>query len=339
MKIKFLVGLLIIIFGIGILGVFLSSDNKKEDEIRIVNFEVKSGENIWNTASNLKKEDLIFSKIYFVLYVYKEDYRGKIKAGNYILNSNLGIAGILEVLSKSDVEPEKESKKITFPEGFNVKQMSERLTENGFDGSSFLELSKNPVYFIDNHGFEFLKEVPKGKNLEGYLFPDTYFFYVDASAEDIIVKMLENFENKLSADLLREIESQNKTIYKILTMASIIEKEVRSSADKKTVSGIFYNRMEKGQAFQSCATLAFILGENKKQYSYEDTQIVSPYNTYLNVGLPPGPIANPGLESIEAAIYPAKTDYNYFLSNPETGETVFSVTLDEHNLNKDKNGL
>jgi len=337
MKIKIgAAAILVLALILGLVFFIRHKDNSEKEEIKVINFEIVSGENIWNTASKLKKSEIIGSKIRFVWYVYRNDYRGKIKAGEYVLNSNLSIPELLLIFTE-EKEPERESVKITFPEGFSLNQMSERLTENGFDGKEFLSLTDKPENFESD--FEFLSEIPKGKNLEGYLFPDTYFFFVDATPEDIIQKMLKNFDGKITNDLRHEIKNQNKTIYEILTMASIIEKEVRSSEDKKTVGGIFYNRINNGQALQSCATLAFILGENKKQYTYEDTQIVSPYNTYLNVGLPPGPIANPGLDSIMAAIYPEETDYNYFLSNPETGETVFSVTLDEHNLNKVKNGL
>jgi UPF0755 protein len=119
-------------------------------------------------------------------------------------------------------------------------------------------------------------------------------------------------------------------------MASVIEKEVRSANDMKIVSGIFWNRIKNGQALESCATLAYILGVNKSQYSYEDTRINSPYNTYINRGLPAGPIANPGLKAIEAAIYPEDTAYNYFLTASETGETIFSKTYQEHLNNKNK---
>ena len=119
-------------------------------------------------------------------------------------------------------------------------------------------------------------------------------------------------------------------------MASILEKEVRSEQDMKIVSGIFWDRIKIGQALQSCATLAFVLGVNKVQYTYTDTQIISPYNTYKHKGLPPGPISNPGLKALNAAVEPIKTEYNYFLSRPDTGETVFAKTLDQHNANKAK---
>lgn len=335
MKFKILILLILALVFWGGLSFWGARDN--ESETRIINFEVKSGENIWNTAGKLKKEGIIDSKIYFVWYVYNNDYRGKIKAGQYILNSKLQIADLMIILSEGDKKDEKESVKITFPEGFSSKQIAERLGENGFDEKEFLTLIDNPKQFESQ--YDFLMEIPEGKNLEGYLFPDTYFFFADAKSEDIIKKMLDNFDNRLKEDLRDEIKNQNKTIYEVITMASIVEKEVRTLEDKKIVSGIFYNRMNIGQAFQSCATLAFILGENKKQYSYEDTKIVSPYNTYLNPGLPPGPIANPGIDSIMATIYPAKTNYNYFLSNSDSGETIFSKTIEEHNLNKDKNGL
>lgn len=312
---------------------------EKQEAGKVVNFEIKKGENIWNTASNLKKEGIIESKIYFVWYIYKNDYRGKIKAGKYILSSELKTSEIVMILAEGDKSGEKESKKITFPEGLSMKQMAKKLEDSGFGGDDFLELAKNPEYFREKYEFNFLSDIPKEKNLEGYLFPDTYSFFIDASAEDIIVKMLDNFDKRISEDLKVAIKNQNKNIYEILTMASIVEKESNNAKDKKIVSGVFYNRIKNGQALQSCATLAFVLGEDKLQYSYEDTQVNSPYNTYMNAGLPPGPITNPGLDSIIAAVYPDKTEYLYFLNNPKTKETIFSNTLEEHNLNKDKNGL
>jgi UPF0755 protein len=122
-------------------------------------------------------------------------------------------------------------------------------------------------------------------------------------------------------------------------MASIIEREANKDEDRKIISGIFWNRIKIGQALQSCATVSYVLGENKKQFSYEETRVNSPYNTYINPGLPPGPINNPGLLAIKASIYPQESSYHYFLNNPQNGETIFSKTLEEHNLNKAKVGL
>jgi UPF0755 protein len=183
---------------------------------------------------------------------------------------------------------------------------------------------------------DFLKDAPADADLEGFLFPDTYRVFKNATAEDIVQKLLDNFNDKLTLDLRTDIAKQGKSIFDVITMASIIEKEVKSPEDMKIVSGIFWQRTGDSYPLESCATLAYILGVNKKQYTYEDTKINSPYNTYQNAGLPPGPICNPGLAAIQAAIYPQTTDYHYFLTRPDTGATIFSKTYQEHLRNKAK---
>ena len=197
---------------------------------------------------------------------------------------------------------------------------------------SFLGLAKQPV----SQEWRLAYGLPDNADLEGFLFPDTYRIDKAAAAADIIKKMLDNFQRKLTPAMLEEIKRQNKSVYEIIALASLVEKEVRTADDMKIVSGIFWQRIKNRQGLESCATLAYILGVNKAQYSVADTKIDSPYNTYKYRGLPPGPIANPGLNAITAAIYPEETDYNYFLSDPATGQTIFSRTLGEHNLNKAK---
>jgi UPF0755 protein len=190
--------------------------------------------------------------------------------------------------------------------------------------------------------FTFLKDKPKYYSLEGYLFPDTYRFFSDARADEIIVKMLENFDKKLTPKMREDIAAQGRSIFEIVTMASLIEKEAPinyasgENHDAKIISGIFWNRLKNGQALQSCATLAYVLGENKPQYSEADTKVNSPFNTYLNKGLPPAPIANPGILAIEAAIYPIDNEYNYFLTPAGTKKIIFSRTYEEHLINKNK---
>jgi UPF0755 protein len=133
-----------------------------------------------------------------------------------------------------------------------------------------------------------------------------------------------------------DIKEQGKTLDEIIIMASVIQKEVSSKEDMDLVSGIFWKKIENSDALRSCATIGYALGENKYRYSIEDTKIDSPYNTYQNAGLPPGPICNPGLQAIKAAIYPKPSDYNYFLSRSDTGETIFSKTFREHEINQQK---
>ncbi len=299
-------------------------------------FTIEKGSDAMEIGENLEREGLISGGKLFVFYLWKQDLRGRIIAGDYVISSNLTIPEIALLIT---TKKEDNQIKITIPEGWRNSKIAERLKNNNLPADEFEALSKDPKYFGEKYGYAFLSDIPSGYDLEGYLFPDTYFFTKDASAEMVIKKMLDNFKRKVSPEMILEIKNQGKSLYEIISMASIIESEVRSQDDRKLVSGIFWNRIKSGQPLQSCATLAYILGENKKQYSYADTQVDSPFNTYQNPGLPPGPISNPGLSAISAAIYPTSTDYNYFLSNPQTGETVFARTLEEHNANKVKNGL
>jgi len=310
--------------------VYYSRGEFKEDKV----FEITKGEGNAQISSKLSEEGLISGQSFFYFYLRSHGLLNKILPGKYELNGNMSIPEIaLRITQEENILPG--YAKITFPEGWESKKMADRLTANGFDGAGFLEIVKNPSLDITGK-FEFLKGK---KNLEGYLFPDTYFFAKNTSTEKIILKMLDNFNGKLTSETREAIKNQKKAIADIITMASIVEREVRSNEDRKIVSGIFWERIKNGQALQSCATLSFILGTNKKQYSVADTQIKSLYNTYLNRGLPPGSISNPGLSAIQAAIYPEDSRFNYFLSDPETGQTIFAKNLAEHNANKAKYGL
>jgi len=199
---------------------------------------------------------------------------------------------------------------VTIPEGLTVRQIEERLG---------LQL---PV-----------------ENLEGFLFPDTYYFSFGFSGAEVVKKMKDNFDKKVNQEIREEIKRQGKTLFEIITMASMIEKEVRTLEDKKLVSGLLWKRLKTNMPLQVDATIAYILTkEGKGEWTFEEMRreiakardIDSPYNTYKYRGLPVGPISNPGLESILAAVYPEDSEYWYYLSTPE-GETIFSKTLDEHN--------
>ncbi len=227
-------------------------------------------------------------------------------------------------------------------EGWNINDMANYFSsENIFKTEEFVKATK-----LENHEsdlviyFSFLEDKPEEADLQGYLYPDTYRIFTDASANDVVLRMLENFDKKLSKEMREEIDRQGRSVYEILTMASLIEKEAPinyKSGDNyhaKMISGIFWQRINSNQALQSCATLAYILGENKERYTSADTQIQSPYNTYLHPGLPPGPITNPGILAIDAAIYPLYNDYNFFLTPTGTRDIIYSRTHDEHVANK-----
>lgn len=299
------------------------------------NFEIKAGESIQEIGKKLEDSQLVKSKYYFDYYVWKTGSKGKIQAGKYELKGTMTIPEIVQVLSLGEIVPNEV--KITFPEGLSSKEMADILKEKGFDGDSFMAIAKSGA--SDSPMFQFLKDKPDKAGLEGFLFPDTYIFFKGAKPQVITDRMLQNFDEKLTSKMIEDIQSQGKNVFDIITMASILEKEVKSADDMKIVSGIFWDRISAGMPLQSCATVAYALGAEKKQYSFEDTRTPSPYNTYINKGLPPGPIDNPGMNSILAAIYPAKTDYIYFLTDPASGKTIFSKTLEEHAANKAKYGL
>lgn len=300
----------------------------------VVIFEIEPGDSSASISKRMKDRGLIWNELFFRYYMKDHKLSGNIISGNYELSGEMTIPEIAFIITH---EKNREVK-ITFPEGWDSRKMSERLSANGFPENEFLEIVKNPPTELTKK-YSFFSLLPGGTSLEGYLFPDTYFFSQKSGAGEVIGKILNNFDNQFDPSLREEIKRQKKSLNEIVTMASIIEKEVKNDEDRKIVGGIFWNRIKNGQPLQSCATISYILGVSKEQYSFEDTRIESPYNTYLNQGLPPGPISNPGISSIRAAIYPEETNYNYFLSDPETGKTIFSKNIEEHNANKFKVGL
>ena len=335
--IKFIFILILTVFLISVFSYWRAVNNSAAKNSQDQIFVISSGEGVEQISKNLVNADLIKSQFYFKIYVWQTKMESKFQAGEYALNPSMAIREIAEVLTTG--KSLSKEKKIKIIEGWNVRDIDKYLADMSIisDGE-FIQLSKKGIrnYESGIMEFEFLNDAPQSASLEGYLFPDTYRIYQDATAEDIIQKMLDNFDKKMTNEMRDEIKKQGKTIYEIIAMASIIEKEVRTQEDMDIVSGIFWDRIKYGQPLESCATLAYILGINKKQYTIEDTKINSPYNTYQNRGLPPGPICNPGLNAIKAAIYPEFTDYNYFLSSKDKGETIFSKTFDEHNRNKAK---
>ncbi len=273
---------------------------------------IESGEGLEQIAHKLKTKQVIRSEWIFVYYAWLKNKEDKLQAGKYILSSSMNIPEIVRKITSGEIV--QEWVKVTIPEGWTNEQIKQRLVS--------LELISANT------------DIPL--SLQGYLFPDTYYFDKDVSADEIISRMKNNFNKKIDQQLIEEIEKQDKILEGILIMASLLEREVRSYEDMKIVSGIFWKRLENNYPLQSCATIAYILKQDKWRYSYEDTRIQSPYNTYTNTGLPPTPINNPGLLAIKAAVYPQQSAYNFFLTDPETGQTIFSETLEEHNANKQK---
>lgn len=309
--------------------------NSSDTKTKLIEFD--KGESASNIARELQAAGIIKNKFYFLLYVFKTQSVSKLQAGKYAFSPSMSIPKIVDKMVKGEIA----RMEITIPEGFRNLQIQARINDTFKKKKDEIEINEFKVNDFSKE-YSFLSDAPKNLSLEGYLFPDTYSFSDDKKmandeiAKEVVTEMLKNFDGKLTPDLKKEIKIQKKTIFEIVTMASILEKEVKTKEDRKIVSGIFWDRIKSKIPLESCATIAYVLGQEKKQYSFQDTRVRSPYNTYLNQGLPEGPISNPGIESIKAAIYPTKTKYGYFLTDPKTGKTIFSSSLAEHNKNKVK---
>ncbi|MFH0987321.1 MAG: endolytic transglycosylase MltG [Patescibacteria group bacterium] len=353
-KIIIIVSVIILFIFLAVTGayVFISKEVKEpfksggEESV----FEIKEGEGIRDISQSLAKSGLIKNAPYFLFWSLKEGKQDKILPGLYCLSSSMSI---VEVINKISLEENAIAPhiKLTFPEGWQISQIEERLRAKNLLGLGAIFALKIEDF---NEAYKFLSDASKGNNLEGYLFPDTYFFdcqdpeiFCDKGegeikkcrkddVKEIIFKFLDNFNEKLTDDLRMEIKKQKKSIFEIVTMASLLEKEVRTREDKELVAGILWKRLEEGIPLQVDATINYILGGKSTVISIENTKIDSPYNTYKYRGLPSGPISNPGLESIEAAVSPEESDYYYYLSDPKTGKTVFSKSFEEHNQSKQK---
>jgi len=320
-------------------GIYFPVEKDSEEK----SFLVEKGEGAKEISAGLKEERLIKYGSLFRFYVLAKGVSGELKAGEYSLSRSMNIPDIVEKLVSGDVI----KNKITIIEGWNLRDigwgfenkgmfMAEELFELvGFPLIDYSETEDLPEPRDFSEEFSFLEDKPKELSLEGYLFPDTYELSYDATLEEIVRKVLANFDKKLAPGLREEIASQEKTIFEIITMASLIEKEVRTLEDKKVVSGVLWKRLEHKIPLQVDATITYITGKKTTKVSKRETEIDSLYNTYKYRGLPLGPISNPGLESISAAVYPEDSDYLYYLSTPE-GETIFSETLEEHNEAKAK---
>lgn len=273
-------------------------------------------------SNNLIKHPLIFQYI-----IRTREVGNRLKAGQYNLSTDMNLDEIVDSLVKGTKNYD--TAKFTIPEGYEIRQMAEKLSDEGLvDGSVFLDLTSDKSNFEDD--FEFLKELNDGQSLEGFLFPSTYEIYKDANEEEIIEKMLSQFENIYKSEVEPNMDKFDLSFNEVITLASIIEREGKLDRERPIMSAVFHNRIDQGMMLQSCATVQFILGERKEVLSNADTRIESPFNTYINMGLPPSPIASPGKASLVAAVNPDDVDYLFFVKTGSDGSHTFTKTYDEH---------
>ena len=280
------------------------------NELREITIE--EGLGLREVASLLKRGGVIRNETLFMYYVWRGGTASNLQAGEYAFGG-MSIVSIANRITGG--EANERGIRVTIPEGFKREAIANRLVKDG--------VLSAPEGFL-----------MASIDLEGRLYPDTYFFEKNTTPERIVNVMLKNFERRA----LPIIENENTVGFSIddaLILASLIEKEVQSTSDMEGTSGVLHNRLNIGMLLQVDATLIFITGKTGAELTSSDKLIDSPYNTYKYAGLPPKPIANPGARAIRAALNPASHDFLYYLSTPE-GETIFSKTLEEHNINRVK---
>lgn len=281
-------------------------------------------------ADELVDAKVLGSKFLFRIAVRLRGGGDRILAGDYAFPKALSPWSAVGALTNDAYRVNEVA--LTFPEGFTSAQMAERLDAAGVVGkSAFLAAVATPSAALR----ALVLGLPSSASLEGYLFPDTYRFLKDSTATVVVTKMLENFATKRRALPAASGTAMGEPFHRIVILASILEREVKTAADRALAADLFWRRIELGIALQSDATVNFVTGKGLASPTLDDTKVESPYNTYLHPGLPPGPIGNPGTVSLTATLNPTANDYLYFLT-PKDGTTVFSKTYDEHLANKAK---
>lgn len=327
---KFIAWILILIIVVG-LGVFKlvwgSSTIQHSGEVAIEQGD--SAKVVWN---KVHQEEFTSRTLPWQFHGWRLDAASQLKTGTYRLEKGEKVKEVIERFISGDITPNELT--VTFPEGFTITQMARRVESIGISTDAEFVAATDPTLYTEQ--FSFVNQIPEGNSLEGYLFPDTYRVHEDDTPEDLIRRMLANFNRKVvESGLEQEAVQSGRSLNEAIIMASIIEREVISDEDMALVSGVLWKRNDEGTGLGADATVRYILDYWDGPLTVGDLQIDSPYNTRRYRGLTPGPISNPGLRAIIASINPEESEYYYYLSAP-SGETIFSRTNDEHNQNKVK---
>ncbi|UCF97743.1 MAG: endolytic transglycosylase MltG [Spirochaetaceae bacterium] len=324
----FLIVVVLLLLGTGAALYYLNSPSPEIPRDGYM-FKILRGENLSAIAERLKREGLIRSDMLLILFSRLNNTQTSFKNGYFRILPGDSMIDVHELL----VSGYQEQVKLTIPEGWTVKKIARYVEDKGIAGrEEFLEAASSTA-LLDQFG------IP-AENLEGYLYPDTYFFPRGYSAYGVVEEMVENFFRRLAEIAPEGLQEQPERLHRTIIMASIVEREYRREEEAPLIASVFYNRLDFNIGLESCATLGYIITDiqNKPHppfLSVEDKRIDSPYNTYKWAGLPPGPISSPGAVALKAAFHPADTEFYYFvLKNPNTGEHYFSENLQEHNWAK-----
>lgn len=304
------------------------SVSSNEEAVEVV---VPKGASLNYVADLLYKEGIIKSKLWFKYKSKAEGIDRKIKPGTYVLDPGLSLEKIFDILQKGIMET---PVIVTIPEGFTLYQIATRVEAAGLGTvEDFIETSK-AIFEEKGYSFDSSKLYYE---LEGYLYPETYYFSRKQTMKEIISTLIRTMEEVFSEEYKTRANEMGLSLHEVLTMASLIEREAYNDEEKATISGVIHNRLNKNMLLQIDATVIYGVGKGKehiKRVLWSHLKDPSPFNSYKNLGLPPGPIAAPSKTAIHAALYPEDHDYLYYVLG-ENGH-IFSRTLEEHEINADK---
>lgn len=285
---------------------------------------IHKGETLSLAAEKLKKKAIIGSSALLVRLVSVVGSEKDIKAGKYDFKTHRSYFSIGRLLLKGSNSPIK----VTFPEGLAFRQMAGMVYDKlKVDSTDFLDACRDKT-IIESYRI-------KANNLEGYLFPDTYNFYYNTDAFTIVKAMVDRFFTVFDDSMKARAKKYNLSVHQAVTLASLIEKETGRFDERNLISAVFHNRLSLGMRLQCDPTILYTLPDLNRPLMFRDLEIKSPYNTYLYYGLPPGPIANPGKKSLEAALNPSEAPYLYFVATGEGGH-LFASSNRQHNNNRIK---
>lgn len=290
-----------------------NTDNSKKVVV------ILPGQNLSTTADYLNNTGIIKNPVKFKLLARIKGCDKKIKAGEYLLSSSMPPIQILKTMASGKVRLHK----ITIPEGYNLKQIASIIAKAKLGTEEEFLRAATDSYFVHKHGIN-------AKTFEGYLFPETYYFPKDITPEKIVVAMVERFKSIFNQKWGKRAKDLNLSIHQVITLASIIEKETGVSLERSVISSVFHNRLKKRMRLESDPTVIYGLKNFDGNITRKHLATQTPYNTYTIKGLPPGPIANPGIKAIEAALYPSETDFLYFVSKKDRTHK-FSTNIKDHN--------
>jgi UPF0755 protein len=311
-------------------------DRPAGDDETPVPFTIERGETAVTIATRLAEGGLVNDAELFRLYIRYHGVDARLEAGDFELRRNMTVEEIAETLQHARME----EVTVTVVPGWRIEQVAEMLDqENIMPGDAFLALARQGTF-----AYAILADRPEGSGLEGYLFPETYRLPAQATALDLVERMLKTLDERLSPEMRQAIHQQGLTIHEAITMASIVQREGVVVEELSTIAAVYLNRIRQGMYLQADPTFQYARGYDAASgkwwapFDIEDIELVqSPYNTYLNPGLPPGPICSPGQAALEAVAFPADTNYLYFYSKGD-GTHAFATTYEEHLANQARYG-